>query len=81
MLAATAVGLVLGFAGPFGSYPAYPTATRYAFWLGLTLVGAAAALAADAVLPAARLRAGAARIGAVALLSAQPMTIVVTWAM
>ena len=79
MLAAVPVGLLLGFAGPFGSYPAYPTATRYAFWLGLTMAGAAAALAADAMLPAARLRAGAIRIAAVALISAVPMTFVVAW--
>ena len=79
MLAAVAVGLLLGFAGPFGSYPAYPTATRYAFWLGLTAAGVAAAVAADAVLPATRLRVGAVRIGAVALVSALPMTFVVAW--
>lgn len=75
------VGLLLGFAGPFGTYPAFPTATRYAFWLGLTAAGVAAAAAADAVQPATRLRAGAIRIGAVALLSALPMTFVVAWAM
>jgi LytTr DNA-binding domain len=72
-----AVGLLLGFAGPFGSYPAYSTPTRYAFWLGLTAAGAVAAVAADAVLP--RLRAGAIRIGAVALVSALPMTFVAAW--
>jgi DNA-binding LytR/AlgR family response regulator len=77
LLAALPVGLLLGFAGPFGSYPAYPTATRYAFWLGLTAAGALAAVAADAVLP--RIRAGAIRIGAVALVSALPMTFVVAW--
>ena len=80
-LAAIAVGLLLGFAGPFGSYPAYPTATRYAFWLGLTAAGVVAAVAADAVLPPTRLRAGAIRIGAVALVSALPMTFVVAWTM
>jgi DNA-binding LytR/AlgR family response regulator len=80
-LAAIPVGLLLGFAGPFGSYPAFPTATRYAFWLGLTAAGAVAAVAADAVLPVARLRAGAIRIGAVALVSALPMTFVVAWTM
>jgi DNA-binding LytR/AlgR family response regulator len=79
LLAAIPVGLLLGFAGPFGSYPAYPTATRYAFWLGLTAAGAVAAVAADAALPATRLRAGAIRIGAVALVSALPMTFVVAW--
>jgi len=75
------VGLLLGFAGPFGSYPAFPTATRYAFWLGLTAAGLVAAVAADAVLPVTRLRAGAIRIGAVALVSALPMTFVVAWTM
>jgi len=81
LLAAIPLGLLLGFAGPFGSYPAYPTATRYAFWLGLTAAGAVAAVAADAVLPATRLRAGAIRIAAVALVSALPMTFVVAWTM
>ena len=79
LVATILVGLLLGFAGPFGSYPAFPTATRYAFWLGLTAAGVVAAIAADAVLP--RLRAGAVRIAAVALLSAVPMTFVVAWTM
>ena len=77
--AAIPVGLLLGLAGPFGSYPAFPTATRYAFWLGLTSVGVVAAVAAEAVLPLTRLHAGAIRIGAVALVSALPMTFVVAW--
>jgi DNA-binding LytR/AlgR family response regulator len=81
LLAAIPVGLLLGFAGPFGSYPAFPTATRYAFWLGLTAAGVVAAVAADAVLSGTRLRAGAIRIGAVALVSALPMTFVVAWTM
>jgi LytTr DNA-binding domain len=81
LLAAIPVGLLLGFAGPFGSYPAIPTATRYIFWLGLTVAGVVAAVAADAVLPSTRLRVGAIRIGAVALVSALPMTFVVAWAM
>ncbi len=81
MLVALPVGLLLGFAGPFGSYPAYPTATRYAFWLGLPAAGAVAAVAAGALLPVTRLRAGAFRIGAVALVSALPMTFVVAWTM
>jgi DNA-binding LytR/AlgR family response regulator len=78
-LAAIPVGLLLGFAGPFGSYPAYPTAIRYAFWLGLTAAGAVAVVAADAGLP--RPRAGAIRIAALALISALPMTFVVAWTM
>ena len=80
-LAAIPVGLLLGFAGPFGSYPAFPTATRYAFWLGMTAAGAVAAVAADAMLPRTRLHAGAIRIGVVALASALPMTLVVAWTM
>ena len=78
-LAAILVGLLLGLAGPFGSYPAFPTATRYAFWLGLTVAGVVAAIATDAVLPVERLRAGAIRVGALALVSALPMTFVVAW--
>ncbi|WP_284734665.1 LytTR family DNA-binding domain-containing protein [Sphingosinicella terrae] len=77
--AAIAVGLLLGFAGPFGSYQAFPAAIRYAFWIGLTAAGVVAAVAADAVLPRARLRPGAIRIGAVALASALPMTFIVAW--
>ena len=81
LLAAIPVGLLLGFAGPFGTYPAFPTATRYAFWLGLTVAGVVSAVAAEAVLPLTRLRAGAIRLGAVALVSAVPMTFVVAWSM
>lgn len=81
ILAAIPVGLLLGFAGPFGSYPRFPTATRYAFWFGLTMAGVGAAMAANAMLPTAKLRAGAMRIGAVALASAVPMTFVVAWTM
>ena len=80
-LAAIPVGLLLGFTGPFGSYPAFPTATRYAFWLGLTAAGAVAAVAADAVLHISKLGAGVIRSGAVALVSAVPMTFVVAWTM
>ncbi len=80
-LAAIPVGLLLGFLGPFGSNPAYPTPTRYAFWLGLTAAGVVAVVAADAVLPTARIRAGVVRIGALALVSAVPMTFVVAWTM
>ena len=80
-LATMVVGLLLGFAGPFGSYPAFPTAIRYAFWLGLTAAGVVAAVAAKAALPLAKLRAGAVQLVAVALVSALPMTFVVAWTM
>lgn len=81
LLAIVPVGLLLGFAGPFGSYPAFPTATRYAFWLAMTAVGVMAAVAADALLPRTRFRIGGVRIVAVALVSALPMTFVVAWTM
>jgi LytTr DNA-binding domain len=79
LAAAILVGLLLGLAGPFGSYPAFPAATRYAFWLGMTVAGVVAAIAADAVVPISRLRTGAVRNGALALISALPMTFVVAW--
>jgi DNA-binding LytR/AlgR family response regulator len=79
--AAMPLGLLVGFLRPFGSYPAYPTATRYAFWLGLTAAGVTAAVTADAAPPIRRLRAGPIRIGVVALASALPMTFVVAWTM
>lgn len=78
-LIAILVGLLLGLAGPFGSYPALSTATRYAFWLGLTAVGVVAAVAANALSPVTRLRTAAVRVGTVALISALPMTFVVAW--
>ena len=81
LLVVIPLGLLLGFLGPFGSNPAYPTATRYAFWLGLTAAGVVATVAADAVLRLTRLRDGLIRIGAVALVSALPMTFVVAWTM
>lgn len=81
LLVGTVLGLLLGFAGPFGTYPSFPTATRYAFWIGLTLAGVIAVLATDTGLPMHRLRGGLVRVGAVALLSAIPMTFVVAWTM
>ncbi len=81
VLAVAPVGLLLGFLGPFGTYPAFPAATRYSFWLGMTAAGVLAAIAAEAVLALAKLRPEAIRIGAVALVSAVPMTFVVAWTM
>lgn len=81
LLAVIPVGLLLGFAGPFGSYPAFPTPARYAFWLAMAMAGALAATAADAMLAQMRLRHGLLRIGTVALASAVPMTFVVAWTM
>jgi hypothetical protein len=75
------VGLLLGLAGPFGTYPGFPTATRYSFWLGTTAAGVMAVVAADAALPESRLRAGAIRATVLALVSALPMTFLVAWIM
>ena len=79
LAAALLVGLLLGFAGPFGSYPAFPAATRYAFWVGLTLAGALAGMAANVMMSAMKLQPGATRIIAVTLISAVPMTFIVAW--
>ena len=43
---ALAVGLLLGFLGPFGTGTTLSLAVRYAFWLGLSLFGYACVLAA-----------------------------------
>ena len=81
ILVAIPVGLLLGFLGPFGSSAAYPTMTRYGFWLGLTVAGVVAVVAAEAALPLTKVRKGPLRIAAVALVSAVPMTFVVAWTM
>ena len=81
MLAVVPVGLLLGFLGPFGTYPTFERVTRYGFWLAMTAAGVLVALAAEALLPRDRLRPGPMRIAVVALLSALPMTFVVAWTM
>ena len=48
--AGAAIGLLLGFLGPFGSNPRFERPVRYGFWLGLTLFGYACVLAAMAIL-------------------------------
>ena len=47
--AALAVGLLLGFLGPFGTGTTLSLAVRYAFWLGLSLFGYACVLAAGRI--------------------------------
>ena len=83
-LAAVAVGLLLGFLGPFGTNPAFDRTERYAFWLGLGLVGYGCGFIAWRLLERSpRLaRRGAALPAAIAgLLSAIPQTFIVFWAM
>lgn len=81
LLVAIGLGLLLGFLGPFGTNPGYSTATRYAFWLAMTVAGVVAAMAAERLLQPAALRSGAVRVVATAVLSAVPMTFVVAWTM
>ena len=82
--AAVGVGLLLGFLGPFGTYPTFGRIERYAFWLGLGLTGylcgfltwrriGNAPRLAQQPAPVALLLAG--------LVSAVPQTFVVFWAM
>ena len=83
-VAAVAIGLLLGFLGPFGSYPAYDRMDRYAFWLGLCLTGYSAGLLAWTLIGKvprfARLPAPVAALLA-GLASAVPQTFVVFWAL
>ena len=71
------MGLLLGFAGPFASYPPLSRPVRYAFWIGMVIVGYAAALAAEKLLPETARSRPELRLGAVAIASALPMTFVV----
>ena len=80
--AALALGLVLGFLGPFGSQQAYDRPVRYAFWLGLTGFGYLCAMAAFVLVEAAprlsRLKPPA-RILLAALISTVPQMFAVAW--
>ena len=75
--AATGLGLLLGFLGPFRTGTALEPAVRYAFWLGLALFGYACVLAAGQVVR--RPASGALRLLAVTLLSAIPQTFATAW--
>ncbi|MFV3127216.1 LytTR family DNA-binding domain-containing protein [Niveispirillum sp. KHB5.9] len=72
----------MGFAGPFGTYPALERPVRYAFWIGLILAGYGFAIGAMRL---CELFPGIARAGRwtmnalIALASAVPMTFVVAW--
>ena len=74
------LGVLLGFAGPFGSYPPLSTPVRYAFWIGMVVAGYAAALAADKLVPEASISRPELRLAAVAMASALPLTFVAAWA-
>ena len=74
-----AVGVLLGFAGPFGSYPPLSRPVRYAFWIGMVIVGYAAALAADKLVSETGTPRSGLRLLAVAIASAVPLTFVAAW--
>ncbi|HEX8626348.1 MAG TPA: LytTR family DNA-binding domain-containing protein [Allosphingosinicella sp.] len=74
------LGVVLGFAGPFGAYPPLAAPVRYAFWIGMVFAGYAAALAAEKLVPEAAISNPDVRLGAVAIASALPLTFVAAWA-
>ena len=80
--AAAALGLMLGFAGPFGTNPAFDRPVRYAFWAGLTLFGYLCVLVSGAVIrssPALARLPGWARLALAATLSSVPQTLAVAW--
>ena len=74
------IGVLLGFAGPFGSYPPLSAPVRYAFWIGMAFAGYAAALAAGKLVPETSFPNPDLRLAAVAIASALPLTFVAAWA-
>jgi len=81
---AIALGVFLGFAGPFGSFQSLAIPQRYAFWFALVAAGYGLAVATLQILrpaaPFARLPIVAA-IVVVGLVSTLPMMFVVAWAL
>lgn len=80
--AALALGLLLGFAGPYGTNPALDRPVRYAFWVGLTLFGYLCVLVSAAVIGSSRALArlpGWCRLALAAILSSIPQTLAVAW--
>ena len=75
--AAVALGLLLGFLGPFRTGSSLSLPVRYGFWLGLSLFGYACVLAADRIVR--RPDSGILRLIAVTLVSAVPQTLATAW--
>lgn len=76
------LGILLGYAGPFATYPVLECTVRFAFWIGLVSAGALAALAAGRILRATALTRGwprFAKVAATTLTASLPMTFVVAW--
>ncbi len=74
-----ALGVLLGFAGPFGGDPPLSAPVRYGFWIGMVFAGYAAALAAEKLVSETSIPRPEWRLGAVALASALPLTFVAAW--
>ena len=74
------IGVLLGFAGPFGSNPPLSAPVRYAFWISMVIAGYAAALAAERLVPETSISRPELRLAAVAIASAVPLTFVAAWA-
>lgn len=75
-----ALGVLLGFAGPFGGDPPLSAPVRYAFWVGMVFAGYAAALAGEKLVPETSGLPSELRVGAVVIGSALPLTFVAAWA-
>lgn len=82
--AAVALGVFLGFAGPFGSYQNLDHPERYAFWFGCVAVGYGLAVAIVQILRPAAAFARMPKVAAitlVGLISALPLMFFVAWAL
>jgi len=81
---AVALGVFLGFAGPFGSFQSLAAPQRYAFWFALVAAGYGLAVATWQVLrPAAAVARlpDLAKVLVVGAVSTLPMMFVVAWAL
>ncbi|WP_309090189.1 LytTR family transcriptional regulator DNA-binding domain-containing protein [Phenylobacterium sp.] len=79
-----ALGVFLGFTGPFGSFRSLAAPERYAFWFGCVATGYALAIAAFQALRPAAAFARLPKVAAivlVGLISTLPMMFVVAWAL
>lgn len=81
---AIALGMFLGFSGPFGSFRSLAHPERYAFWFGCVATGYGLAVAALQLLRPTAMFARLPKVAAivvVGLISALPMMFVVAWAL
>lgn len=81
---AVALGVFLGFAGPFGSFQSLASPQRYAFWFGLVAAGYGLAVATLQILRPAAAFGRLPKLAAVVVLglvSTLPMMFVVAWAL